>query len=122
MLIIEIDTVPRRRAPIPGGPIAAMLTTPGTSSQVAIVHLEILAGGTMPEHDHGPSEIVLIPLSGSIDLQHDGQLRTLSAGVTAHIAIGEQVSLANTGSEAACLMVVVAPPQFAERIAAWPAG
>lgn len=120
MLITEIETVPRRRAPIAGGPTAVTLTAPDTSTHVAVVHLEIPAGGGMPEHDHGPSEIVLIPLSGSIKLSSGGKPRALSTGMTAHIATGERVRLANPGSEPACLMVVVSPPQFAERLAAWP--
>ncbi|WP_194904711.1 cupin domain-containing protein [Catenulispora rubra] len=120
MLITEIDTVPRRRAPVPGGPTAVTLTAPDTSAQVAVVHLEIPADGGMPEHDHGVSEVVLIPLSGSLELWHDGRPRTLAPGMTAHIAAGERVSLANSGSEPACLMAVVSPPQFAERLAAWP--
>jgi quercetin dioxygenase-like cupin family protein len=121
MLITKIDTAPRHRAPVPGGPTAAMLTTPDTSSQVAVVHVEIPAAGGMPEHDHGASEIVLIPMSGSVDLWHDGKSRALSVGMTVHIATGERVSLANPGTEPARLMVVVSPPQFAARVAAWPA-
>lgn len=120
MLITEIGTVPRRRAPVPGGPTAAMLTDPDTSSQVAVVHLEIPADGGMPEHDHGDSEIVLIPLSGSVELWHRGEPRTLRTGMAGHIATGERVSLANPGPEPASLLVVVTPPQFAERLAAWP--
>lgn len=120
MLITEIDAVPRRRAPVPGGPTAVTLTAPDSSTQVAVVHLEIPAGGGMPEHDHGASEVVLIPLSGSVELRHDGKPRTLAEGMTAHVAVGERVGLANPGAEPACLMVVVSPPQFAERLAAWP--
>ncbi|MFC1418153.1 cupin domain-containing protein [Streptacidiphilus cavernicola] len=120
MLITEIDTAPRHRAPVPGGPTAATLTTAGTSSRVAVVHLEIPADGGMPEHDHGASEIVLIPLSGSVELWHEGKPRTLRSGMAGHVATGERVSLANPGSEPATLMLVVSPPQFAERLAAWP--
>lgn len=120
MLITEIDTALRRRAPVPGGPTAAILTHADTSSQVAVVHLEIPADGGMPEHDHGASEIVLIPLSGSVELWHDSKPRTVTTGMTAHVATGERVSLANPGPEPALLMVVVSPPQFAERLAAWP--
>ncbi|MGH3180742.1 MAG: cupin domain-containing protein [Streptosporangiaceae bacterium] len=121
MLIAEISTAPRRRAPIPGGPTAATLTPAGSSDQVAAVHVEIPAGGGMPEHDHGASEIVLIPLSGSAELRHDGQIRTLSAGMAVHIARGERVSLANPGPGPASLMVVASPPEFAGRLATWPA-
>ena len=74
----------------------------------------------MPEHDHGASQIVLIPLSGSVELCHDGTRRTLSAGSAAHIATGERVSLVNPGTEPASLMVVASPPEFAGRLASWP--
>ena len=120
MLISEIRTAPRLRAPIPGGPTAAPLIPTSASDQVAVIHVEIPAGGGMPEHDHGTSQIVLIPLSGSIEVRHDNKARILSAGMAAYIATGERVSLANPGPEPASLMVIASPPQFAERLAAWP--
>lgn len=112
MLVTDIDTAPRRRAPLPGGPIATPLIPAGASGQVAVVHIEIPAGGGMPEHDHGSSEIVLIPLSGSFDIHHDGQVRSVSAGTTVHIGTGERVRLANPGSESATVMVLASPPQI----------
>jgi quercetin dioxygenase-like cupin family protein len=121
MIIGQISTTSRRRAPIPGGPTVASLTPASSSGQVAVVHVEIPAGGGMPEHDHGASEIVLIPLSGTAELRNDGQTQTLSAGMAAWIARGERVSLANPGPEPASLMVVASPPEFARRLAAWPA-
>ncbi len=121
MIITEVAAATRRRAPMPGGPVAAALTPAGVSGQVAAVHVEIPAGGGMPEHDHGASEILLIPLSGSAELRHAGQARTLVPGMAAHIAAGERVSLANPGSGPACLMVVASPPEFAARLEKWPA-
>ncbi|MGW5171613.1 cupin domain-containing protein [Streptomyces nodosus] len=121
MHVAEIAASPRRRAPVPGGPTAALLITKETSEQVAVLHVELPAGATMPEHDHGASQIVLIPLAGSVELHHDGQARTLTAGAAAaHIAVGERVSLANPGTEPASLMVVASPPEFAGRLASWP--
>lgn len=122
MHVAEISASPRRRAPVPGGPTAALLiTATKTSDQVAVLHVELPAGAGMPEHDHGASQIVLIPLAGSVELHHDGQARTLMAGMAAaHIAIGERVGLANPGTEPASLMVVASPPEFAGRLASWP--
>lgn len=120
MIIGQISTTPRHRAPIPGGPTVAPLTPAGSSGQVAVVHVEIPAGGGMPEHDHGASEIVLIPLSGTAELRNGSQVQILSAGMAACIARGERVSLANPGPGPASLMVVASPPQFARRLAAWP--
>jgi quercetin dioxygenase-like cupin family protein len=121
MVITEVSAAPLRRAPFPGGPAAAMLVPAKVSSQLAAIHLEIPAGGGVPEHDHGPSEIVLIPLSGTAELRHAGQARALVPGMTVHIATGERVSLANPGSEPARLMVVASPPEFASHLENWPA-
>lgn len=120
MLITDIGESLRRRAPISGGPTAAVLTPGGTSGQLAAIHVEIPPGGGMPEHDHGPSEILLIPLNGSAEIRHGDQVRALPPGTAAHIARGERVSLANPGPEPATLMVVASPPDFASRLASWP--
>ncbi|MEH0421174.1 cupin domain-containing protein [Streptomyces sp. B21-083] len=120
MHIAEIGTGTRRRAPLPDGPIAEALTSADTSDRLAVVHVELPAGGSMLEHDHGASEIVLIPLSGTVELCQEGKNRTLSAGSTAHIATGERVSLNNPGAEPASLIVVASPPEFAGRLASWP--
>jgi quercetin dioxygenase-like cupin family protein len=121
MLVVQISTVGRHQAPFPGGPTAATVILPGDSDQVAAVHIEIPAGSGLPEHDHGASEIVLIPLSGAAELRHDGHARTLSAGIVAHVGRGERVSLANPGPEPASLMVVASPPEFVGHLATWPA-
>jgi len=121
MLVVQISTVSRRQPPFPGGPTAATVILPGDSAQVAAIHVEIPAGSGLPEHDHGASEIVLIPLSGTAELRHDGQARALSAGMAAHVGRGERVSLANPGPEPASLMVVASPADFARHVATWPA-
>ncbi|WP_406152128.1 cupin domain-containing protein [Streptomyces sp. NBC_01012] len=83
--------------------------------------MELPVGGSMPEHDHGLSQIVLIPVAGTIELHHNGQTRTLQAGASAaHIAVGDRVSLSNPGDAPASLMVVASPPQFVDRLASWP--
>lgn len=121
MFIAETGTATRRQAPIPGGPAAATLTTKETSDKVAVVHVEIPAGGGMPEHAHGASEIVLIPLSGSVEVSQGEDKHTLVPGAAAHIATGERVGLTNPGTEPVALMVVASPPDFAWHVAKWPA-
>lgn len=37
-----------------------------------------------------------------------------------HIGVGERVSLANPGAEPAELIVVAAPPEFADALISWP--
>lgn len=120
MHVTDIGSATRRRAPVADGPTVAPLTTPETSDRVAVVHMELPAGGRMPEHDHGPSQIVLIPVSGSVELRHGEDVHALGPGSAAHIGTGERVALANPGSEPASLMVVASPPEFASRLSAWP--
>jgi quercetin dioxygenase-like cupin family protein len=120
MHITDIATASRRQAPVPGGPVAALLTPTGLSEQVAVIHLEIPAGGGIPEHDHGPSQVVLVPLAGAIEVHQGGQTWTLSTGTTAHIGTGERVRLANPNAEPARVVVVASPAQFAEHVATWP--
>ncbi|MFS8199414.1 cupin domain-containing protein [Streptomyces sp. CWNU-52B] len=120
MYVADTGSTPRRRAPVAGGPTAAPLLTAATSDRVAVVHLEIPPGGGLPEHDHGASQIVLIPVSGSVQVRHGGDVHTLAPGSAAHIDTGERVSLANPGTAPASLMVVASPPEFAARLEAWP--
>jgi quercetin dioxygenase-like cupin family protein len=121
MYLTRIGTTPRRRAPIPGGPTIEVLIAEETSEKVAMLQVWIPPGGGLPEHDHGPSEIVLIHLSGSIELRQGEELHRLTDGAVAHIATGERVSLTNPGSEPAVMMIVASPPEFVRRIAGWPA-
>lgn len=121
MHIADIGATARRQAPIPGGPTAALLTPSGTSDQVAVFHLEIPAGGAMPEHDHGASQIVLVPLVGQVEVHHDGRSTLLSPGMTAYVGVGERVRLANPGTGPASVVVVASPAEFADRLASWPA-
>jgi quercetin dioxygenase-like cupin family protein len=121
MYLTRIGTTPRRRAPIPGGPTMEVLVAAGISDNIAMVQVWIPPGGGLPEHDHGPSEIVLVHLSGSIDLQQGDQLHRLAPGAVAHLATGERVSLHNPGTEPAVMMIVASPPEFVGRIARWPA-
>ncbi|WP_327667726.1 cupin domain-containing protein [Streptomyces sp. NBC_00485] len=120
MYVADTGSAPRRRAPVAGGPTAAPLMTATTSGQLAVIHLEIPPGGGMPEHDHGASQIVLIPVSGSVRVHQGRDVHTLVPGSAAHIDTGERVSLANPGTEPASLMVVASPPAFASRLEEWP--
>ncbi|MER7243134.1 cupin domain-containing protein [Kribbella sp. NPDC000426] len=121
MYLTRIGSTPRRRAPISGGPTMEVLVAAETSDKIAMVQVWIPPGGGLPEHDHGPSEIVLVHVSGSIDLRQGGQEHRLAPGAVAHIATGERVSLANPGTEPAVMMIVASPPEFVARITGWPA-
>ena len=119
MHVSEIGTHPRR-APGINGPSAEPLITSGISELLGVIHLEIPAGVAMPEHDHGASQIVLIPLAGALELRQGEHTSPLSYGMAAHIGVGERVGLANTGDRPASVILVATPPQFVHRVATWP--
>lgn len=121
MHLARIGTTPRRRAPIPGGPTMEVLVAGDTSDTIGIVQVWIPPGGGLPEHDHGPSEIVLIHVSGLIELRQGDQHHSLGPGAVAHIATGERVSLTNPGTDPAVMMIVASPSDFVARLASWPA-
>ncbi|MFG1905643.1 cupin domain-containing protein [Kribbella sp. NPDC048928] len=121
MYLTRIGSTPRRRAPIPGGPTMEVLVAPETSDTIAMVQVWIPPGGGLPEHDHGPSEIVLVHISGSIRLRQGDEQHDLAPGAVAHLATGERVSLTNPGTDHAVMMIVASPPDFITRVASWPA-
>lgn len=120
MHVSEIGTHPRRSPGI-NGPSAEPLITTGISELIGVIHLVIPAGVAIPEHDHGASQIVLIPLSGSLELRQGEHRRPLSYGMAAHIGVGERIGLANLDAVPATVMLIASPPQFVHRIATtWP--
>lgn len=120
MKIVDVAAAPTRRAPFAGGPTARPLLGPDSGAPVAVLHITLPAGGRLPEHDHGPSHVVLIALQGHVRLHHDGNDHDLSAGTVTHIAVGELVGLANPGPDPAELVVVASPPDFAATLSTWP--
>lgn len=113
-----------RRPPFPGGPLVEVVLGADDDSPVGIVHVSVAAGSGMPEHDHGASTVVLIPLAGTarlIDVADDDRALQLVGGTITTIPVGRRVRLDNPGSVEAQLLVVVSPPDFAQRLAAWPA-
>jgi quercetin dioxygenase-like cupin family protein len=120
MKIVEVATAPTRRAPMPDGPTVRPLLGPDSGAPVAVLHMTLRVGGRVPEHDHGPSHVVLFPLQGRVRLHHDGNDHDLGPGTVTHIGVGERVSLANPGPDPVELVVVAAPPDFAAALSAWP--
>jgi quercetin dioxygenase-like cupin family protein len=94
----------------------------GKGRDVAVLAVRIPPGGGMPRHDHGASSVVLVSLSGTIDLSGEGvdEKIELSAGAVGALDVGEAVQLDNRGSVEAKVLVILSPPDFVESIKAWP--
>jgi quercetin dioxygenase-like cupin family protein len=123
---MDIGSLPARRAPLPAGPTIRPLVGPplsdagDTSEPAAVLHVSVPAGAAVPEHDHGPSRVTLIPLQGRIRLRHNHTAHELGPTTVTTIEIGERVSLDNPWPEDATLIAVASPPDFAAALSDWP--
>lgn len=117
---VTIGEGARRRPPVPHAPLVEVLRR---EDPVGVLHVTVPPGGAMPEHDHGPSTTMLVPLAGSVQLIDvaDGERRIdVSPGSVTTIPIGRRVRLENGGDADARLLVVLSPPDFAQQAAGWP--
>lgn len=119
---VTIGTGERRAAPVPGGPTVEILRAAAPDRQLAVLHITVPPGGGMPEHTHGPSEVLLIPQDGTIRLTPAGEPAIeLRPGILATVPVGRPVALENPTDHDVRILVVVAPPEFAAAAASWPA-
>jgi quercetin dioxygenase-like cupin family protein len=111
-----------RRQAIPGGPLVEVVIGAEQGLGLGVVDVTIPAGAAMPEHAHGGSEALLIPQAGRLRLvdAESGAVTELEPGVLATIPIGRRVALENPAATEARMLVVLAPPDFAATVAAWP--
>lgn len=119
-----VGTGALRRPPVPDGPlIEVLLGADDDAAAVGVVNVTVNPGSGMPEHDHGASTVVLIPVAGTaelIDVADADRTLQLLPGTITTIPVGRRVRLHNPSSVDAQILVVVSPPDFAQQIARWP--
>lgn len=110
-----------RRPPVPDGPTVTVLFggEPG-GPDVGVVRLEVPAGFGMPEHVHAGSDVVVVPVAGSVVISKGTESVTVSAGDAALIRKDEAVALQNPGADSARVVVAAGPPHFVGAIRQWP--
>jgi quercetin dioxygenase-like cupin family protein len=84
----------------------------GAPEQLAAIHVTVKGGARMPEHDHGESDALLIPLTGQLILRGNVTEAQLTSGVIAFVAAGERVSVENPTTATASMIVCFAPASF----------
>jgi len=113
----------RRQAPVPGGPAIEIVVGADHDQPVGVLEVAVPVGGAMPEHDHGDSAVLLVPLVGRLRLVEAGEgghVAELEPGVLATIPVGQRVRLENAGDEEARTLAVLTPPDFVRGIEGWP--
>lgn len=120
MRVLTMGEGSRREAPFAQGPRVAALLDEGEGTQVAVAQVVVPAGGAMPEHDHGDSEALVIPLTGELVITDTEREHVLSFGEVVHIPRGDRVRLDNRGDEPASVIAVLSPPSFIRTFDSWP--
>ena len=115
------DNSPRRRPPGENTPTVTVLFGDGDSAtDVGLVKVRIPAGGGMPSHRHGGSDVILTPLTGHVSIADGTDSVDVRTGDSVLIRKDEEVSLRNPGDEPAEVLVSVAPTNFVTGILQWP--
>lgn len=111
-----------RKPPVPNGPTVEVLFG-GTDGgpDVGVVRLVVPAGAEMAEHDHGGSDIVLLPQVGAVEISTAEETIAVGVGDAALVLKDERVALRNTGNGDAQVIVAAGPAAFVASIRNWPA-
>lgn len=88
--------------------------------QLAVAHVTIPAGGNMPEHAHGDSTALVVPLTGELLIRSGQHTEKVAPGVVVLLDRGERVSLSNATSQPVSILGVFAPAGFIRTLTSWP--
>jgi quercetin dioxygenase-like cupin family protein len=113
MNIVDAAAKSADRTATSNGPTVGKVLTTDGPSPVTVMQVTLPAGGHMGEHDHGRSEVVIVPVQGQVRLRHEETEHDLLPGRAAHIGVGERISLTNssTGSPATLFVTVIPPAE-----------
>lgn len=118
MKIKQIGRSPVHQAPLPNGPEVEVILDTGNNLSVA--HVSLPPGASMPDHDHGDAETVVLIRTGQVELASGDEVAILGPGKLALVGVGERVRIRNGSPEPASLMAVFAPRGFIDTFKEWP--
>lgn len=112
----------RVRAPMPKGPSAEVLVGTDDDWPMGVAYVVVPAGGGMPEHNHGASAAMVIPLERSVVIVDvtEGSEFEAAPGSVVTIPVGNLAEVRNTADVDAPIMVVFDPPDFTSQLDSWP--
>lgn len=110
-----------KRPPGPNVPtVTVLFGGDDDGPDVGVVRVTVPVGASMPAHDHGGSDVVLSPVTGTVEITGDGRSITVGVGDSALIRKEEKVALRNAGDVVAEVIVAAGPTAFVTSIRAWP--
>lgn len=121
MRVLTTGSGPVHQAPFPNGPTAQVLVDEQSASgQLAAAYVTIPAGGGMPEHAHGESTALVVPLTGELVIRSGQHEEKVATGVVVLLDQGERVSLSNQTSEPVSMLGLFVPAGFIRALNNWP--
>jgi len=109
-----------RKPPQPDSPTVTVFFAGDESPDLGMVEVAVPPGAGMPPHQHGGSDVVLVPISGHVLIAKDSEEIEVHVGDAALITRDEKVSLTNPGDEPARLIVAAGPANFVAGVREWP--
>jgi len=109
MRVVRAGTGPLHPAPVPARPTAEVLIDEDAGGgRLAATQVVIPPGGGMPEHDHGDSAALVVPLAGELVISSGSQQEKVTPGIVVLLDRGERVRLTNPTSEPVTVIAVFA--------------
>lgn len=108
--------------PVPNTPIAQVLFGGVEGGpDVGVAKVRVPVGTAMPEHDHSGSDVIVMPIEGSLEITKGGEPTAIGVGDALLIHKHEKVGVRNPNDTDAEFIVAAAPPNFLVGIRGWPA-
>lgn len=111
MFGMTIDTTPAHAA---GGPALRLDPEGGPFRELAAVRIQVPAGGTIPAHAHGTSELLLTGVVGTVEASCGCGAKTVAPGTFAMLPAGKEITLVNHGAEPATVLAVFSQSEFTQ--------
>ncbi|MFI6874356.1 cupin domain-containing protein [Streptomyces sp. NPDC050400] len=88
----------------------------GPFRQLAAVRIQVPAGGTVPAHRHGDSELLLTGVSGVVHASCGCGTEVVAPGTFAMLPAGKEITLENRGEQDATLLAVFSQSRFTDEL------
>ncbi|MER7758227.1 cupin domain-containing protein [Streptomyces sp. NPDC097619] len=98
------------------GPVLRLDPQGGPFRALAAVRIQVPAGGTIPAHGHGASELLLTGIAGTVEASCGCGAKTVTAGTFAMLPAGKEITLINHGTEDATLLAVFSQSEFTDSL------
>jgi quercetin dioxygenase-like cupin family protein len=109
-------TVDTALDPAAQGPALRLDPENGPFENLAAVRIQVPAGGAIPAHSHGASELLLTGVTGTVQASCTCGTKTVAPGTFAMLPAGKEITLENNGSDDATVLAVFSQSEFTDRL------